>query len=110
MTTFQPTVILEELKNLVSYSCNDCTKGDSPFTSFHKGMVKIYFEARSVDIDYKNQIVKIDIPVTATEYTSVSFECLDLEKFFQSCIKSDKKSLMYYQNVLTYYSFLKVAS
>lgn len=109
MTTFQPSVIIEEVKSLVSYSCNDCPEGSSSFTSLHKGMVKVYFEARNVKIDYKNQKVTIEIPVTPKEFTTVSFECQDLERFLQSCIKADKKSLMYYQNVLTYYSYLKVA-
>lgn len=109
MTTFQPSVIIEEIKNLVSYSCNDGSQGDASFSSLHKGMIKLYFEARSVEINYENKIVKVEIPVTTREYTSVSFECQDLERFIKSCVRSDKKSLKYYQNALTYYSLLEVA-
>lgn len=109
MTAFQPSEIIEEVKNLVSYSCNDCPEGSAPFSSLHKGLVKVYFEAKHVEIDYENQKVKVELPVTATEYTTVSFDCQNLERFLNSCVKTDKKSLLYYQNVLSYYSYLKVA-
>ena len=109
MNTPQPSVILEEVKNLVTYSCNGSNEKGSPFTSLHKGLIKLYFEARNVEIDYQKQVVHMEIPVTANQYTSVSFECQDLERFLRSCVRSDKKSLLYYQNVLSYYSLLKVA-
>ena len=109
MNPTQPSTILEEVKNLVTYSCHGSKETGSPFTSLHKGLVKLYFEARNVEIDYQNQIVKVEIPVAANNYTSVSFECQDLERFLRSCVRSDKKSLLYYQNVLSYYSLLKVA-
>lgn len=109
MTTSRPSAIIEEVKNLVSYSCNDCQEGGSSFSSLHKGLVKVYFEARNVEIDYKNQKVKVELPITPTDYTKVSFDCQNLERFLKSCVKTDKKSLLYYQNVLAYYSYLKVA-
>ena len=109
MNPSQPAAILEEVKNLVTYSCKASMEVDSPFTSFHKGLVKVYFEARNVEIDYQRQIIRVEIPITETGYTTVSFDCQDLERFLRSCVRSDKKSLLYYQNVLTYYSDLKVA-
>ena len=109
MNTSQPSVILEEVKNLVTHSCTGSIEKGSPFTSLHKGLVKLYFEARNVEIDYQKQMVHLEIPVGENHYTSVSFECQDLERFLRSCIRSDKKSLMYYQNVLSNYSLLKVA-
>lgn len=109
MTTSQPSVIIEELKSLIIYSCNEGQQTGSSFLSLHKGLVKVYFEARNVEIDYETQKVKADLPITPTQYTKVSFDCQNLERFLKSCIKNDKKSLLYYQNVLAYYSYLKVA-
>ena len=109
MTTSQPSVIIEELKSLIIYSCNEGQQTGSSFLSLHKGLVKVYFEARNVDIDYETQKVKADLPITPTQYTKVSFDCQNLERFLKSCIKNDRKSLLYYQNVLAYYSYLKVA-
>lgn len=109
MTTIQPSVILEEVNSLVSYSCNEGTGKENTFTSLHKGIIKIYFEAREVEIDYAKRLISAEIPISATEYTKVSFEYQDLELFLKSCIRKDKRSLTYYQNVLTYYSILTVA-
>lgn len=109
MNTTQPSVLLEEVKNLVSYSCNGAKESGSPFTSLHKGLVKLYFEARNVEIDYQNAIVNVEIPVGENHYTQVSFECQDLERFLRSCVRADKKSLLYYQNVISYYSISEVA-
>ena len=109
MNSSQPSVILEEVKNLVSHSCSGNAESGSAFTSFHKGLVKLYFEARNVEIDYQLQNVKVEILVGANQYTTVSFECQDLERFLRSCVRADKRSLLYYQNVLSYYSTSKVA-
>lgn len=69
----------------------------------------MYFAAREVEIDYKKKIVKAEIPMNTSEYTTVAFECQDMERFIKSCIKNDKKSLLFYQNALTYYGELEVA-
>lgn len=109
MRTIQPSEILQEVNNLVSNSCIDGSGAGSAFSSLHKGIVKLYFEARKVEIDYENSIITAEIPISARDFTTVSFECQDLERFLKSCIKADKRSLMFYQNVLTYYSLQKVA-
>ena len=109
MTAFQPSDILEEVNNLVSVSCNECSGSNSAFNSLHKGIIKIYFEARKVEIDYQKSIITAEIPMSARDYTTVSFECPDMETFLRSCIKKDKRSLNYYRNVLAYYSLHSVA-
>ncbi|GAB2764445.1 hypothetical protein [Salinimicrobium soli] len=107
MITTQPSQIIEEFKNFVHSSCLDCS--NNAFSSLHKGIIKMYFAARKVDIDYENKVVKAEIPISDHEYTTVSFECLDLERFLSSCIKNDNRSLKFYQSALNYYSILKVA-
>ena len=109
MTTIQPSAILEEVNNLVSNSCIDGSGAGSTFGSLHKGIIKLYFQAKNVEIDYAKSTITAEIPISERDFTTVSFECQDLERFLKSCIKKDKRSLMFYQNVLAYYSLQKVA-
>lgn len=109
MTTIQPTEILENFKSFIHSSCTDCTENNTVYNSLHKGIIKMYFQAKNVEIDYERKVIKAEIPVSDKEYTSVSFECLDLERFLTSCLKKDKRSLSFYQSALNYYSFSKVA-
>ena len=104
MTTFQPQEIIEEFKNFIHISCSDCSTADEQYGSLHKGIIKMYFGARRVEIDYANSVVKAEIPISDHEYTTISFECQELDRFLSSCIKKDKRSLNFYQNSMTYYS------
>lgn len=104
MTTFQPSQIIEEFKNFIHSSCASSDQDISKYSSLHKGIIKMYFAARKVEIDYSNHTVKAEIPVSDYEYTTVNFECQDLDRFLSSCVKSDKRSLNFYQSALSYYN------
>lgn len=104
MTSFQPSQIIEEFKNFVHSSCTNCDTPISSYSSLHKGIIKMYFAARRVEIDYDNHTVKAEIPVSDHEYTTVNFECQDLDRFLSSCVKTDKRSLQFYQSALNYYN------
>lgn len=106
MTTFQPSQIIEEFRNFIHNSCTDSTQDISKYSSLHKGIIKMYFGARRVEIDYVNQTVKAEIPVSDHEYTTVNFECQDLDRFLSSCVKTDKRSLNFYQSSLNYYNHI----
>lgn len=108
MTVFQPSEIIEEFKNFIHSSCSTCDS-NSTYSSLHKGIIKMYFGARKVEIDYENKMIKAEIPISDHEYTLVNFECQDLDRFLSSCIKKDKRSLSFYQSALNYYSLEKVA-
>lgn len=109
METFIPSKIIEKVNNLIVSSCINSKNPDPIYTPLHKGIIKLYFQAKDVEIDYENILVKAEIPITATEFTWVSFECQDIARFIKSCVKKDKKSLLYYQNVISYYKDLEVA-
>jgi hypothetical protein len=104
MTTFQPNEIIEEFKNFIHFSCLNGGIANEQFGSLHKGIIKMYFGARKVEIDYERSVVKAEIPTSDFAYTTVNFECQDLDKFLSSCIKKDKRSLNFYQSSLNYYS------
>lgn len=74
------------------------------YSSLHKGIIKMYFGARRVEIDYQNHTIKAEIPMSDYQYTTVNFECQDLDRFLSSCLKKDKRSLNFYQSSLNYYN------
>ncbi len=106
MTTFQPSQIIEEFKNFIHTSCTACEDDISQYSSLHKGIIKIYFSARKVEIDYKNRIIKAEIPVSDNQYTVINFECQEMDRFLSSCVKTDKRSLNFYQSTLNYYNHI----
>ena len=109
MTTFQPSEIIEEFKSFVHNSCLNSKEKSSAYSSLHKGIIKMYFGARNVEIDYENDLIKAEIPVSDQGFINVNFECQDLDRFLSSCIKKDKRSLTFYKNTLNYYSLSQVA-
>lgn len=108
MTALQPSEIISEFKNFIHSSCSNCDE-TSIYSSLHKGIIKMYFGARKVDIDYDNKMVMAEIPISDHDYTVVNFECQDLDRFLSSCVKNDKRSLNFYQSALNYYSIGRVA-
>lgn len=104
MTSFQPSQIIEEFKSFIHTSCTDSNTDISTYSSLHKGIIKMYFAARRVEIDYENHTVKAEIPVSDHEYTTINFECQNLDRFLSSCVKTDKRSLQFYQSSLNYYN------
>jgi len=109
MRNFTLDVILEDVKNLISYSITNPEVDNSKFESLHKAIIKKYFDAKNIKINYLEQTIEINLPVSKDEYTPITFECLDLDSFIQSCLKTDEKSLYFYQNLLTHYNIVSAA-
>ncbi|MDX1543431.1 MAG: hypothetical protein R3214_05725 [Christiangramia sp.] len=101
--------IIDEIKNLISYSINNRTLENSNFQTMHRAIIKKYFEAKHVNIDYKNQTIDMQLPVGGRRYTSITFECQDIERFLKSCLKKDEKSLFFYHSLLTHYNVISAA-
>ncbi len=109
MANFTLNVILEDVKNLISYSITNQDVDNSKFESLHKAIIKRYFDAKKVKINYADQTVDLQLPVAKAKYTPITFECLDLGSFIQSCVKTDENSLYFYQNLLTHYNIVSAA-
>lgn len=109
MSIFTPTTTINEVKNLISYSINNPEVENAKFEDFHKSIIKRYFDARGIKIDYKAQTIDLKLPMSNSKYTAITFECLDLSGFLQSCIKSDEESLYFYQELLTHYDIMSAA-
>lgn len=100
--------IIDEVKNLISYSI--INKGqDSNFQTMHRAIVKKYFDAKHVNINYEDETIDLKLPVGQKKYTNITFECQDLERFLKSCLKKDEKSIFFYQNILNHYNITTAA-
>ncbi|WP_300435822.1 hypothetical protein [Christiangramia sp.] len=101
--------ILDEVKNLISYSISNKNEEDSNFQLMHRAIIKKYFDAKHVTINYDSQTIDLKLPVGQKKYTNITFECQDLERFLKSCLKKDDKSLFFYQNILSHYNITTAA-
>ncbi|MCG9971569.1 hypothetical protein [Christiangramia crocea] len=109
MKTSTTPEIIDEIKNLISYSITNRTMENSNFQTMHRAIIKKYFEAKHVNINYKEQTIDMQLPVGNKRYTSITFECQNLERFLRSCLKKDEKSLFFYQSLLTHYNVISAA-
>ena len=109
MNRFTTPEIIDEVKNLITYSIQERNLENSGFQTMHRAIVKKYFEAKHVNINYKEQTIDMKLPVGEKKYTSITFECQDLERFLKSCLKKDEKSLFFYQSLLTHYDVISAA-
>ncbi|WP_373057816.1 hypothetical protein [Zunongwangia sp. H14] len=108
-STYTPTELIEEVKNLISFSISNLEAEKSNFTIMHRAIIKKYFEAKNVKIDYNKQLVEMQIPVGKKKYTSITFECQDIERFLKACLKQDEKNLYFYQDLLSHYNVIVAA-
>lgn len=99
-----PELIIEEVKNLISYSISNKHEDTEKFEDLHRAVIKKYFDARAIKINYLTQTIDLELPISSNNYTGITFECLDLNNFLRSCLKKDEQSLFYYQNLLTHYN------
>jgi len=109
MNNFTPELILDEVKNLISYSISNKEEDTKKFESFHRAVIKKYFEAKDIEINYIAQTIDLKLPISNNNYTGITFECLDLNNFLQSCLKKDEQSLFFYQSLLTHYNVVIAA-
>lgn len=109
LTTIAPENIIDEVKNLISYSMSNPEEDKSGFENLHKSIVEIYFNARKISIDYTAQTIDLQLPTSNKDYTGITFECIDLCGFLKSCIKCDEKSLSFYNELLAQHNIVIAA-
>ena len=109
MNNFTTPELIDESKNLISYSISNKNLESSNFQLMHRAIVKKYFEAKNVQINYDEQTIELQLPVGQKKYTNITFECMDLERFLQSCLKKDEKSIFFYETILSHYNITSAA-
>lgn len=102
--------VLMELENLISLSCKNATKSRK-FEELHIALLKKYYNATDVSIDYQRHRIEMDIVMDdkvynprraniylPTLHTNLLFR--NLKKFLKSCIENDDKSIGFYAQLL----------
>ncbi|WP_291864586.1 hypothetical protein [Maribacter sp.] len=102
--------ILMDVENLISRSCTDQTNTLN-FKRLHIALLKKYYNAADVSIDYYRHRVKMDIVIDDKQYNpktaNVNLPVVhanlffkNLKEFLKSCIDKDSKSLGFYATLL----------
>ncbi|RRQ49745.1 hypothetical protein DZC72_03910 [Maribacter algicola] len=102
--------IIMELERLIAQSCGDerkCRK----FTQLHVALLKKYYNAAYVSIDYHRRRIKMDVLMDDASYSpgkiNLNLPVLhinllfgNLKTFLRACIDRDQKSLGFYAQLL----------
>lgn len=110
--------ILLELDTLISLSCKS-PKSFKKYKELHVALLKKYYNAAYVDIDYHRHRVKMDIVTDDAMYhpnkvnthlpilyTNLLFD--NLKTFLRSCIDKDDKSIGFYSQLLSAFTGQKL--
>lgn len=102
--------ILMELENLISLSCKNA-KRSKKYEQLHVAILKKYYNATDVTIDYHRNRIAMNIVMDdkiynprevntylPTLHTNLLFN--SLKKFLRSCIEKDDKSIGFYAQLL----------
>lgn len=102
--------ILMELENLISLSCKNVARSKK-YEQLHIAILKKYYNATDVTIDYHRHRIEMDIVMDDTVYnpkrantylptlhTNLLFN--SLKNFLRSCIEQDDKSIGFYAQLL----------
>lgn len=106
--------ITREIENLISKSCSNPQTTDK-FNTLHVALLKKFYNATDVSIDYHRKRVELDIVMDDEKYdpqkVNTNIPTLhanllfkNLKDFLNSCIEIDAKSLGFYAGLLRSFS------
>lgn len=102
--------IIKEMESLISRSCTEQRKSNK-FNQLHIALLKKYYNAADVSIDYHRHRVKMDVLMDDSHYSpgkvNINLPVLhinllfgNLKMFLRSCIEKDAKSLGFYAQLI----------
>ena len=102
--------ITREIENLISRSCANQQATDE-FNTLHVALLKKYYNAADVSIDYHRKRVEMEIVMDDKQYDPKKVNTYiptlhanllfkNLKDFLKSCIELDAKSLGFYAGLL----------
>ncbi|MEM9077334.1 MAG: hypothetical protein AAGC43_09850 [Bacteroidota bacterium] len=108
------TRILMEMENLITKSSTNHNI-TSRCRDFHKSILRKYYNAADVEIDYNRHRIKMDVVLNDKEYDPKTINMVvstmpvnlfyeQLTTFLKSCLSKDVKSLAFYARLLKQYS------
>ncbi|MCP4977277.1 MAG: hypothetical protein GY931_14045 [Maribacter sp.] len=102
--------IAMEIENLISRSCDNQQTTDN-FETLHVALLKKYYNAADVSIDYHRKRIEMDIVLDDDQYDPQKVNTYiptlhanllfkNLKDFLKSCIEMDTKNLGFYAGLL----------
>ena len=110
----QEQVIQEEMRKLIKKSCQFSENVNRDYYSFQKSLLKFYFNAIDVTIDFEDEIILLwnSKPRTPADFklydineavaTKVSYS--NLEETLKGCLESGTKQTRFYKTMLFHYN------
>lgn len=100
-------IVTKELHMLIDQSCHINANYALDSESFHRALLKKYFEAETVVLDRNRNRITLEIRVNkdANETTIVDIDVdfANFNEFLKSCIEDNQGALRFYKNMLRYY-------
>lgn len=99
--------ILKEVINLIDQSCQAKEADSATVESFHRALLKKYFEAESVLLDRMQERITLEINIdqetNETTIVDIDVNFDQFDSFLKSCVDKKKGSTTFYKNMLRYY-------
>ena len=100
-TTYNNNAILQEMNNLIRFSC---LQSSPKLEKFQEALIKKHFGALEVINDAVKKEIHLKLMVRKGQYTNVVVQYTNYEEFLKSCLEDDLGNLSFYQNMLTFYN------
>ena len=104
-------IIQEKMRNLITISCDFKTRPTQKFRSLHKSLLKFFFNAIDVNIDYSRKLISIwnSKPLTTdpvrlydlNEAISDNVGYTDLEETLTGCLENGHLQNNFYLKLLS---------
>ncbi len=102
--------ITKEIENLISESCSN-QKSTDHYKNLHEAILKKYYNAADISIDYHRHRIEMDIVIDDSCYhpekvntnvptLHVNLLFKNLKDFLRSCIEKDTKSIGFYAGLI----------
>ena len=96
--------IYRSVNEVITQSCASEVIISAQANSLHKAILKKFFCAEKVDLQYEEKKVLLTVRVSATERTSLEIGYNNLNDFLNKCIDKSEKHIRFYQGLLQYYA------
>ena len=114
----QDQLLLDRMRQMIRLSCRVQDHSENPYYSFQKSLLRHFFDAADVSIDYQNNQIILytkESPKTVAptlyrleNVVAITISYNNLEETLKGCLDTDRSSLRLYASLLFYYSNISV--
>ena len=109
----QEQLLLDRMRQLITLSCRSQNDLNNPYYNFQKSLLKHFFNAAELSIDYDNNRVylytnetsKTAVPALyrLKDVVAITISYNNLEETLKGCLETDDESKKLYASLLFYY-------